>query len=180
MCIRDSLEVRAEGFHDVPPIIVELDPGPHERIIQLDAIPGEVAVEVLDPAGRPAAAELVFSGPMDHPGTAVDAGETAIIELRPGEWTVVAASALYGPARASITVESGVTGELAIQLTERIAAMEESAVVLEEPIQFDFDRATLRAEAAAQLDAVAALLLSRPSVTRLEVAGHTDLSLIHI
>ena len=48
------------------------------------------------------------------------------------------------------------------------------AVVIKEQVNFDFDRAVLRAESASVLDEVAATLLARPEIARVEIQGHTD------
>ncbi|MFT5457850.1 MAG: outer membrane protein OmpA-like peptidoglycan-associated protein [Myxococcota bacterium] len=169
-----TLTVAAEGFRAAEPVTVELGQGPHERLLRLEAIAGSVGVSVVAPDGTPAEAELVLAGPADHPGTGVSPGEAAVLELPPGEWSIVAVSTAFGPGRQSVVVEPGQASEVQIQLTRRVAVMGADAVVLDAPIRFEFDRADLNPDAAPVLDAVAALLLTRSGLIGLEVAGHTD------
>jgi outer membrane protein OmpA-like peptidoglycan-associated protein len=169
-----EITVSADGHVGEVTREIVLDGGIHERILRLVARTGTVSVTVTAPDGSPAAADLILSGSMDHPGTLIDTGEQAVIDLPPGEWALVAASSVHGPGRASILIEPGGDHSLKLQLTPRLAAMESQAVVLEDPIRFDFDRATLTDAAGPILDAVAALLLARPSIIRLEIEGHTD------
>jgi outer membrane protein OmpA-like peptidoglycan-associated protein len=50
----------------------------------------------------------------------------------------------------------------------------ETEVVINEKVQFDLNKATIKSESDPLLDAVAAVLKDHPELTRIEVQGHTD------
>jgi len=91
-------------------------------------------------------------------------GGFAFAELDPDDYAVAAKATGYIPGSASATVESGKTADVLIKLIPISFELQ--------GIQFDFDKATLRAQSFPILDAAAEKLREYPDV-RIEIQGHT-------
>lgn len=162
-----AFEVRGES--------VSLAEGSQERLVQLEWVPVPVRVTVSDTAGIPIRARVRAEGPADVRTVRADENGSALLELRPGTWQVVASSPRLGTRSETIALEAG-DGERSVAFTLEQALVDVTAggVVIHEQVHFDFDRATLRPESTGVLDEVAATILAHPEIVRVEVQGHTD------
>ena len=124
--------------------------------------------------GRPVAAELRWTGPVATPvGQTDDTGRTTTA-LRPGRWQLLVSAPGLGSRKVDLDLRGGEGVEpVAVELAEPKVEVTASAVVIRQQIQFEFNDDTIRAESAALLDEVAAVLLLHPAI-RVEIQGHTD------
>ena len=171
-----QLALDAPGFKDLPTLTVDLEPGSNERIVPMTFVPGSVDVTVTDSAGAPVDAQIQAVGPGDVQGISTGSDGVVTLPLRPGTWQVIASTDTLGPSRQEVTLVPGATEATRVELVispTRVSVAGET-LVIQEKVQFDFGKATLRPDSDPILAEVADTLLSRPGIIRVEVQGHAD------
>lgn len=168
-----QLAVSAPG-HDPATASVEVAEGSQVRYITLGAKPGQIAVTVMDQAGKPVDAEVSLVGPEDWMPVQIGADGTEEFLVGPGDWQVIASAPGLAAARADVAVSSEGQSEVRLTLSASRVDVGVTEVVIRDVVLFDFNAATLRPEASSLLDEVANTLLSNPSIIRVEVQGHSD------
>jgi outer membrane protein OmpA-like peptidoglycan-associated protein len=153
---------------------IEVVEGSQVRYIELSPLPGQLAVVVTGPDGKPVDAEIALVGPEDWLPTNTGRDGRYTFHIRPGEWRVVAKARGLGAASRTATVSSEQQVSVDIQLAESRVRVDRTGVVLEDVVLFDFNADTLRAEANPVLDEVASTLQANLEVVAVEIRGHTD------
>jgi outer membrane protein OmpA-like peptidoglycan-associated protein len=105
--------------------------------------------------------------------TATNAEGVASTLLRPGRWQALVAEGDLGPGRVDFEVDDTAV-DVVLVLGRSQVEVSAQGIAITEQVLFDFDAATLRAEARPVLDQVVSALLAAGSVVRVEVQGHTD------
>ncbi|MCB9674026.1 MAG: OmpA family protein [Alphaproteobacteria bacterium] len=153
---------------------IEVLEGSQVRYLTLDALPGRLDVTVTDEAGHPVDAEVSLIGPEDWMPMSTGPDGVEQFVVAPGAWQVVATAKGLAAGRADATLEADGQASVALKLGASRVEVADTEVVLRDVVLFDFDAATLRADAAPLLDEVANTLLSNPEIIRVEVQGHSD------
>ncbi len=169
-----ELDVTAPGF--APAVLgATLLPGATEQVVRLAWIPRALRVEVVDEAGAPVRATIGVDGPAEVDSVTTDPGGAATLRLRPGTWRVIADGGPLGTASAPVRVpRDGALADVRFTLGGSLVDVTDAEVRIREQVPFDFNQDVPRPEAAGLLDQVAAALLGRPDLGRVEVQGHTD------
>ncbi len=172
---RRALAVDAAGFVPYRGPELAIAAGDQERVVTLDFVPVPLRVRVTGPGGAAVPATVRLDGPVDAPPVVLDATGAAVVGLRPGGWTVLAEAPGLGAASARVLLPPGDAGrEVTLSLRPAEVDVDAGGLRLRQVIAFDFNSATLRPSADPLLDEVAAVLLARPGLRRVEIEGHTD------
>ena len=170
-----ELRLEAPGRVAAAPEAFDLREGRTERTLTLPWQPVPLAVVVRDTDGQPVDAVVRFDGPADHAPGSTGAGGEASFALRPGTWTVLASTDALGVRSAVVELAPGQEqAQVELVLESARVDVTDVQVVLREAVHFEFDQATVRPDSASILDEVAATLLARPDLIRVQVQGHTD------
>jgi outer membrane protein OmpA-like peptidoglycan-associated protein len=167
-----ELLAEATGFEPAR-LPIALGDRPQERIVRLDFSPRPLTVTVVDADGRPVDAELQLAGPAEISPRRVGEDGEAIVPVRPGRWTVVASTDTLGPTNAVATIGDA-PASVRLQLAPRRVSSAADQLVLADSVPFDFGSAALGPNADPILRQVAAAVLERPDILRVEVQGHAD------
>ncbi len=170
---QSTFAVRAPGFATAE-VEIDVIEGSQVRYVELTPLPGRLEVTVTGPGGKPVDAEIALVGPEDWLPTQTGRDGRYTFHVRPGEWRVVAKARGLGAASRTTTVIAEQQASVALQLAKSRVRVDDSGVVLEDVVLFDFDADTLRSQADPLLDEVASTLQSNPEITAVEVRGHTD------
>lgn len=172
---KQELYVVAPQFEPVTIPAFEIAPGVTERIVTLDWVPVALAVTVTDAQKKPLDAEIRFDGPKEVAPRKTGADGREEFELRPGTWQVLASTRELGVQRKTVRVEpGGAAQEVTLVLTPAKVEASGGTVTIKDQVYFDFNSAVIGPQSTSILDEVAATLLARPDIVRLEVQGHTD------
>tara|TARA_B100000575_G_scaffold268829_1_gene248047 strand:- start:686 stop:2263 length:1578 start_codon:yes stop_codon:yes gene_type:complete len=130
-----------------------------------------------DPYGYPID-DLVVLLENEDDGSEVK-GEARFNEnLTPGIWNVSASAAGFYEFEDDFTVEEGTAVDRVFVLNPQVSLpkvrVTRRAIRITDKIYFETNSATIKFESFALLDAIAATMLSNPSVRRVRVEGHTD------
>jgi outer membrane protein OmpA-like peptidoglycan-associated protein len=160
---------------DHPPSVADLvlPPGVTDRIVPMAWALRPARVTVTNDAGVPVQADVQWRGPADMKPTATNAEGVASTLLRPGRWQALVAEGDLGPGRVDFEVDDTAV-DVVLVLGRSQVEVSAQGIAITEQVLFDFDAATLRAEARPVLDQVVSALLAAGSVVRVEVQGHTD------
>jgi outer membrane protein OmpA-like peptidoglycan-associated protein len=170
------MTVRAPQFQEVRDLAVLVAPEGAERVITLDWAPRTLLVKVEGPTGSPLAGAVVRAeGSVAVPEVVSDSAGSAILEVRPGRWSVSARTDTLGPRAVEVILgREDAQRTTVLRLLPAKVSWTGGQVLVEEVIHFDVAESTLRPESAPLLDEVAAVLLANPEIVRIEIAGHTD------
>jgi outer membrane protein OmpA-like peptidoglycan-associated protein len=137
---------------------------------------GHVVVRAIDPTGRPfPAAAIRFVGSAEEP---LATGPDGILEVDrpPGDVEITAAADGWAAKGRTVSVRVGDTEDVTVMLypLEARIAPEVGQILLVDKVFFEVDRAELKLESLATLDALVKLLAAHPEVKRVRIEGHTD------
>ncbi|MEZ4318463.1 MAG: OmpA family protein [Myxococcota bacterium] len=171
-----ELAVSVKAPHHAPASVqVEVVEGSQVRYATLRALPGRLEVVVRDTDGRPVDAVVSLIGPEDWMPMNVGTDGKERFVVSPGIWQVVASAPGLAAGRADAVIPPEGQASVALELTKsRVERVGSREVVIRDVVLFDFNAATLRAEADPLLDEVANTLVSNPEIIRVEVQGHSD------
>ncbi len=167
--------ITAKGYKPLATQTLNIVPGEQQRTYTLDFVPQDVQVQVQNGDGEPLVAELFWVGPARVPqGTTQESGSAAL-QLRPGEWVLVAQAEGLGAKRVELEILPGVTPDpIDITLGTSKVEVTTGQVVIKEQVFFDTGKATIKSESLPLLDEVASALLLNTDITLVEIQGHTD------
>lgn len=138
---------------------------------------GRVVVRVVDPGGHPIGGAGVRV--MGTIGVPLATGKDGILEasLPAGAHTVVVSATGWMPAERNVVVRAAGEDDVTIVLfpAEQVRVDPETGqIFLRDKVFFEVDRAELRVDSLATLDALAEVLLARSDLARIRIEGHTD------
>jgi outer membrane protein OmpA-like peptidoglycan-associated protein len=155
---------------------IELIPGPQEATVQLDWLPGAIRVVTRSDEGAILDAEVTFKGPNSFGPVALGGDGQGLFVLEPGDWMVLAAADIFGIERREVTIRPDEDTLVVIEviLSPAVVATTKEEVVILQSVEFDFDKATVKADSMDLLTEVANNLIAFEEINQVEVQGHTD------
>jgi outer membrane protein OmpA-like peptidoglycan-associated protein len=117
---------------------------------------------------RSTVAACVPAEPMQNPTGLLD------LEIGAGDHQLLVEAPGFGIRQATVRATPGLEQRVDIVLEPTRLRVESDEIVILERVYFDTDRATIRPASFPLLDELAALLVARPELGALEIAGHTD------
>ena len=170
-----TVDVEVEHFRSSGSLPVAVEAGASEQVVVLDWVPTTLRLRTQLADGTPVSARVQpEGGPADVAPVRTGSDGTAVIEVVPGDWRLLA-TAEARVAELRQTVAPGQpTAEVVLTLESSSARLEGRTVEITERVLFDFNAATLRPDAEPVLDAVARVIRAEPGIVRIEVQGHTD------
>lgn len=171
-----AIGVSATGYVPAKVAAATIGAGSQERVFMLEFEPRTVNVVVKDKQGQPLDAEIRFEGPAPVEPKAVGVDGTETFGLRPGTWQILAVTPELGTVRKELKLDKKAQGPQVVEfvLNAKKVDVTQGEVVIREQVQFDFNSTTLRPEAAAILDEVAANILANPRIAKVQIQGHAD------
>jgi len=138
--------------------------------VDLDPLFGEVRVIVKDGEGG------YLSGTVEVDGERPIRirGGLGRAEVGLGSHTVRVRADGFQDATQSVEVRSGQRSDVEFALVRAKAQLTDDKIEILEKVFFDVAKASIRSESHGLLEAVAAILLAHPEVTRVRIEGHTD------
>lgn len=155
---------------------IDLVEGETARTVRLAWRPGAVEVVAKSNQGAILDATVSLRGPAPHPDVALGADGQEVFVLDPGVWTLLVSAEAFGIERREVEIQPNERSLVVIEveLAPPIVKTTRDEVVLLEAVQFDFDKATVKAESLPLLDEIANNLLKYTEIRQVEVQGHTD------
>jgi len=137
---------------------------------------GRLVVRALNPSGRPIpGAEVRILGTLGLP---MKTGNDGILEaeLEPGSWEVsVGAPGWIAETRTAKVAEDEPADLWFILRPEEVLIDREARqIYLNRKVFFELDKAELKVESLQTLDALVAVLVAHPEITKVRIEGHTD------
>lgn len=169
-----TASVKAANYSEGTLTTAALSEGANPQTYTLPWLPGTVRV-LAKHDGKPIDAAVSFMGPSAINPVQLGEDGRALLVLPPGEWTlqVNAAGMLDASQRLNVPASNKLT-VAEFTLAPPKAQMTEKAIVVLEPVRFDYNSAALRPDAEAILKEVADILLKNPEILQVEIQGHTD------
>ncbi len=175
--------VRVEAAGEVYEYVVEevpIEGDIREFTLTLPYRSGSVEVRALSAEGAPTDALIRAAGPFTLPPLSLGEDGRRMVFLEPGEWVVAASSPLLGVVEKDLSMVAGQEARLdltfiaASEGAAELVDLAAEAITLLAPVEFESDSAELLASSEGILAALAEILLETPSISRVEVQGHTD------
>ena len=171
-----TLRIAAEGFEDTD---IELNvPGgdgfeQRLRISERGARDGHVVVHVTDTDGKALLASVRVLG---EDAAAARASGDGVVEraLKPGAHELVVAAEGYKTVRRMITLREGSESLVDIVLRTSRIEVREDRIDLHDRIFFEYDSSVIKPASYSILDELASTLKEYPSISLVEIQGHTD------
>lgn len=165
-----EVTVAALGF-DSRTHPVQVYPGdPVQFMAELvpEAVPGILAIEVVDSVGRPLDAAVVISDGQrfDVPGRVVQA------VVGPGELQIEVGASGYQPDVRTLVLHAGEELSLRVQLERSVVELSGRQIQLSQPVAFEPGSAELAMGGASSLARVATVLAEHDEIALLRIEGH--------
>lgn len=171
-----SFIVSHPHYVDADPVDVTLAEGDNTRTLKLDYLPGKVRVITKSNTGKILDARVRFEGPKPRDPENVGPEGTKVFDLRPGKWMVLVSADAFGTERRELEINPGETSLVVIEVILYPTKTEIKATEIRilEQVNFDFDKATVKAESLPLLREISNVLIDHPEIVKIEVQGHTD------
>ncbi len=170
-----TLEVASPQYRPFVPLSFTLEAGSQERFATLVPVPVSVDVVTRSIDGRPLDARLTFTGPIERPAVQVGVDGFETIALPPGHWEVYATALGLGVKRQVVDLAQNQRApRLLFDLDVAKVEVGGGSVQILEQVHFDLGTNAIDDDENEILTEVAATLLSRSDILRVEVQGHTD------
>lgn len=170
-----TLEVASPQYREFVPLSFKLEPGSQERFATLVPVPVALDVVTRTIDGHPLDARLSFTGPIERPAVQVGPDGFETINLPPGHWEVYATAPGLGVKRQVVDLaQNQKAPRLLFDLDVAKVEVGGGSVQILEQVHFELGTNAIDDAEDAILTEVAATLLSRADLLRVEVQGHTD------
>lgn len=148
--------------------------------VELKPATGTVTGRITSADGSPiAAARVKLVGP-ETKTVETNASGRYSASVKPGQYTVAVTAKNHLASGGNVGLEVGDEQSLDVRLkgapTETVAQLAGDKIELDARVAFESGSAKLKEESTGILDQVAAVLFENPSITKIQVAGHTDSS----
>jgi outer membrane protein OmpA-like peptidoglycan-associated protein len=144
--------------------------------VQLDWLPGAVRVVTKSNLGAIVDSDVSFRGAKPIPASPLGPDGEALFVLDPGAWTLLVSAESFGIERRKVEILPDQQALVVIEVTlsPAVVATTKEEVVILQAVEFDFDKAVVKADSLPLLREVANNLLAYEEVKQVEVQGHTD------
>ena len=94
--------------------------------------------------------------------------------FNPGQYTIDVIAEGYDPVQTSFDIIAGKTTLVTVGLSPQLVHVTKEKINISETVYFETNKATIKPQSFALLDAVAEVLVAHPELSSLRVEGHTD------
>ena len=164
-----EINVTAKGYQAYTGKFSIVNGDTADVVIELIADTGTLFVKAVDEIGNPVEAAWVIKG--RKPKFKM-AGKPQT--LNSGDYNIQVRAKGFKPVTKSVTIETGSEAVVEVTLMASLANVDGNKISIDDSVYFETGSAVILDKSHKLLDDVAHILVEHPSITELEIEGHTD------